>query len=88
VLVISPDGRENSATIHQDADVYRVRLKAGETVSHDLLSGRGLWIQLIKGELTTGDTTLLPGDAVSTESPGTIHFTATEDAEALLFDLA
>ena len=88
VLVISPDGRENSATIHQDADVYRVRLKAGETVSHDLAPGRGLWLQLMKGELTADETTLRPGDAASTESPGSIHFTATEDAEALLFDLA
>lgn len=88
VLVISPDGRENSATIHQDADIYRVRLKAGEAVSHDLAPGRGLWLQLIKGELTADEITLRPGDAASTESPGTIHFTATEDAEALLFDLA
>ena len=46
-LVISPDGREGSATIHQDADVYRIRLKAGETVSHDLPSGRGLWLQVM-----------------------------------------
>lgn len=88
VLVISPDGRENSATIHQDADVYRVRLKAGETVSHDLAPGRGLWLQLIKGQLTTGETTLRPGDAASTEAHGSLHFTATEDSEALLFDLA
>jgi uncharacterized cupin superfamily protein len=27
VLVISPDGRDGSATIHQDAEVYRLRLK-------------------------------------------------------------
>jgi redox-sensitive bicupin YhaK (pirin superfamily) len=88
VLVISPDGRENSATIRQDADVYRIHLEAGETVSHDLAPGRGLWLQLIKGELTAEETTLRPGDAASTESPGTLHFTATEDSEALLFDLA
>jgi quercetin 2,3-dioxygenase len=88
VLVISPDGRENSAAIHQDANIYRVRLKAGESVSHDHAPGRGLWIQLIKGGLTTDETLLLPGDAASTETPGNTYFTATEDAEALLFDLA
>ena len=88
VLVISPDGREDSATIHQDANVYRVRLKPGESVSHDLANDRGLWLQLIKGKLTADDATLLPGDAASSETPGTIVFTATEDAEALLFDLA
>lgn len=88
VLVISPNGRDDSATIHQDADVYLVRLKAGETVSHDLAPGRGLWLQLIKGELTSDETTLQPGDAARSETPGTIHFSATEDSEALLFDLA
>ena len=87
VLVISPDGRDGSATIHQDADVHRVRLKAGESVSHDLASGRGLWLQLIKGVLTADETTLRPGDAASTENPGAITFTASEDSEALLFDL-
>ncbi len=88
VLVISADGRENSATIHQDADVYRVKLKAGQSISHDLASGRGLWLQLINGQLTTDGETLLPGDAACTETHGTFVFTATEDAEALLFDLA
>ncbi len=87
-IVISPDGRDGSATIRQDADVYRVRLKAGETVSHDLREGRGLWLQLISGSLTVGETALGAGDAVSTESAGSIQFTATEDSEALLFDLA
>lgn len=88
VLVISADGRENSATIHQDADVFRLRLKAGETVSHDLREGRGLWLQLITGSLKAGETNLTAGDALSSESPGTIEFTAAEEVEALLFDLA
>jgi len=88
VLVISPDGREDSATIHQDADIYRVRLKAGEKVTHDLRKDRGLWLQLINGALASGDTTLSPGDAASTANPGTVEFTATQDSEALLFDLA
>ena len=88
VLVISPDGRENSATIHQDAHIYRLRLKAGETVSHDLAEGRGLWLQLIKGKVDAADTAMLPGDGLSTESAGTFTVTAAEDAEALLFDLA
>ncbi len=88
VLVISPDGRENSATIHQDANIYRLRLKAGETVSHNFAEGRGLWLQLIKGKVDAADTAMLPGDGLSTESAGTFTVTAAEDAEALLFDLA
>jgi hypothetical protein len=37
--------------------------------------------------VTIGDTTLTPGDAISTETAATLSFTATTDAEGLLFDL-
>ena len=87
-LVISPDGRDNSARIHQDACVYRLRIKAGESVTHELASGRGLWLQVIEGELRSGGVTLQPGDAASTETPETYSFTAAQDSEALLFDLS
>ncbi len=88
MLVISPDGREGSATIHQDADIYRVRITAGKCITHEVAAGRGVWFQLIKGVVSVNGTRLEPGDAMSTEDGGTLSFTATEDAEALLFDLA
>jgi len=87
VLVISPDGRENSAIIHQDAEVYRLRLKKGETVTHDLREGRGAWLQVAAGQLTLNGSAVTVGDGASTETAGLLTFTATEDAEALLFDL-
>jgi redox-sensitive bicupin YhaK (pirin superfamily) len=88
VLVISPDGREGSATIHQDANIYRVRLTAGNCITHEVADGRGVWFQLIKGDVSVNGTQLEPGDAMSTEDSGTLTVSATEDAEALLFDLA
>ncbi|MFN0079491.1 MAG: pirin family protein [Prosthecobacter sp.] len=87
VLVISADGREGSATIHQDADIYRVRLATGKSTTHEVRVGRGAWLQLIKGSVTVNSTTLNPGDAASTDDTGTLTITAIEDAEALLFDL-
>ena len=87
-LVVSSDGREDSAIIHQDADVYRVRLRAGESVTHGVLTGRGAWFQLIKGRVSINDIALATGDAVSTDDSGVLTITADEDAEALLFDLA
>ena len=88
VLVISSDGRDGSATIHQDADIYRVRLGTGKSTTHEVRAGRGAWIQLIKGSISLNGTSLNPGDAVSTDDSGTLTLTASEDAEALLFDLA
>ena len=86
-LVISPDGREQSAVIHQDAFVHRIQLKAGESVSHELAEGRGAWLQIIQGELRLNEASLSAGDAGSTQEAGTLKVTAQSDAEALLFDL-
>jgi quercetin 2,3-dioxygenase len=88
VLVISGDGRDNSATIQQNADVYRLRLEAGQSLDHELAAGHGLWLQLIHGEISTNGKTLVAGDAISTEDAGIFKITATTDAEAILFDLA
>lgn len=88
MLLISPDGRDGSATIAQDAEVYRLRPDPGQGVTHELRSGRGAWIQVIKGRLRLGETRLGPGDAASTEEAGPLDFTAGDEAvEALLFDL-
>ena len=88
VLVISPDGRDGSATIQQDADIYRVRLAAGQSLQHELSTGHGLWLQLIHGEVSANGTILAAGDAISTDEAGQFNITATSDAEAILFDLA
>ena len=87
VLVISPDGREDSATIHQEANVYRLRLKAGQSVTHELKAGHGAWLQIAVGALTLNGVALATGDGASTEESGTLTFTASEPTEALLFDL-
>lgn len=87
VLVISSDGREGSATIHQDADIYRVRLEKHASTGHEVRSGRGAWFQLINGTVNVNGTVLQPGDAVSTDDTGTLTLTASADAEGILFDL-
>jgi redox-sensitive bicupin YhaK (pirin superfamily) len=87
VVVISPDGRDGSAVIHQDAIVHRLRLRAGESVAHTVQQGRGMWLQLITGELRAGGDTLRAGDGASTEDAGTLTLTANQPVEALLFDL-
>ena len=87
VLMISPDGQAHSAIIHQDALVYRLRLKAGEQTEHQLGSGRGLWVQMAHGRMRIQDQTLSPGDGASSESTGDYRMQAIEDTEALLFDL-
>src|SRR4029434_150377 len=88
VLVISADGRDHSAVIHQDVDVWRVKLAAGEKLTHELAPGRGAWIQVARGRLELAGSKLSAGDAASVETAGILEIVAEEDSEALLFDLA
>ena len=86
-LMISQDGRLGSAIIHQDADIFRICLKAGETISHELLAGRGLWLQVASGNGSLNHTRLSQGDGAACETPGEFELHAESDLDALLFDL-
>lgn len=87
-LVISADGRDGSATIAQDASIYLLKPRPGETVRHELLPGRGLWLQIASGAATVDGLQLTAGDACSLEAPGILEITAdAEGTQALLFDL-
>ncbi len=88
VLVISPDGRDGSATIAQDVDVFRIKLQPGESATHLLAPGRGLWLHLVRGHAELNGEGIIPGDAASSERAGGFTLAATtEPVEALLFDL-
>jgi redox-sensitive bicupin YhaK (pirin superfamily) len=87
-LVISPDGRDGSATIAQDASIYLIKPGPGTTVSHALSPGRGLWLHVATGSINVNGIGLAAGDAVSLEEPGTLEITSpVEDSVAILFDL-
>lgn len=88
VLIVSQDGREGSARISQDVAVYRIRSAAAAVIAHTLALGRGLWFQLIEGDVQVGGVKLSPGDAVNSEEPGAFEFKSSGPVEALLFDLA
>ncbi|TWT95247.1 Quercetin 2,3-dioxygenase [Botrimarina colliarenosi] len=88
VLVASPDGRDGSLTIQQDAEVWLGRLDAGVEVVHPIEPGRGVWVQVLSGAATVGGIDAAEGDgfAVEDETSLAIH-TAGEGAQVLLFDL-
>ncbi len=87
VLVISPTGREGSATIHQDADVFRLLLQPGKSVFHTLRPGRGLWLQVLRGRMKMNGLALAAGDGASSEQADNFEIRSDGAAEALLFDL-
>jgi len=87
-LVVSPDGRDGSVTIHQDAKIYASLLDAGKQVEHELGANRHAWIQLITGEIVVNDSWLVAGDAVAISEQDKIAIAAQQNSEFLLFDLA
>jgi quercetin 2,3-dioxygenase len=88
-LVISPDGRDGSAVIAQDATVHLLHGAADTVIRHALAAGRGMWLQVIRGSAGLAGCQLQPGDAASLEEPATIDIHVGPDGlEALLFDLA
>ena len=87
VLVISPDGRDNSASIQQDAEIFRILLEPGQSIQHEVRPGRGLWIQMAEGSVELNGITLETGDAAAIQASGTLALTANSKSNALLFDL-
>jgi redox-sensitive bicupin YhaK (pirin superfamily) len=87
VLVISPDGRDNSASIQQDAEIFRILLEPGQAIQHEVRPGRSLWIQMAEGSAELNGITLETGDAAAIEAAGTVTLTADSKSNALLFDL-
>ena len=86
-LVASPDGREGSVRIQQDAAIYAARLKAGTKVQHSFSTARKGYIQIAKGELRLNGTHLKEGDGAMLEQETALELVAVTDAEALLFNL-
>ncbi|GAC1437570.1 MAG: pirin family protein [Terriglobales bacterium] len=87
-LIASPDGKEGSVTIHQDAKLYVSLLASGEQVTHGLSNGRSAWLQVAKGAVELNGNALSRGDGAAISDEQKLTIKGTEDAEVLLFDLA
>jgi quercetin 2,3-dioxygenase len=86
-LVVSPDGRENSLTIHQDAEVYLSSLARGEQLAHALLPGRFGWLQILRGSVQLNGVALEAGDGAAISDESSLAVRAVGPAEVMLFDL-
>lgn len=85
-LVASPDARDGSVRIHQDATIYTGLLDGDERVTHTFGPGRYGWLQVARGEVEINDQKLVAGDGAAIENEGEIAMTG-NGAEVLLFDL-
>jgi redox-sensitive bicupin YhaK (pirin superfamily) len=86
-LVVSPDGREGSLSIHQDALLYVLRASAGETLELPNGARRSGYAQVIEGELSTPSLKLAAGDALMLANESPVGLKIEKDAHLLYFDL-
>jgi quercetin 2,3-dioxygenase len=87
-LIGSPDGREGSVTIHQDANLYAGLLDADETAQFEAKPGRKTYVHVIKGEIEVNGQPLAAGDAIKIAGENRLRLEKGRNAEVLLFDLA
>lgn len=86
-LIASPDGRDGSVTIHQDAYLYASLLRDGDEIAHRFASGRKAYVHIARGELSVNGELLRAGDAAKLSDEGVIRLRGDRAGEVLLFDL-
>ena len=87
-VVASPDGRDGSITIHQDATLSAGLLGKGDTAKHTVASNRYAWVQVARGSVEIDGQTLVAGDGLAATGAGELIVKGIDDAEVLVFDLA
>jgi redox-sensitive bicupin YhaK (pirin superfamily) len=87
-LIASPDGRDRSVTIYQDAYIFASILEDGAEVIHKVDQDRHVWLQVAKGSVLVDDSLLNAGDAIASDRLGDLKIIGKDGAEVLLFDLA
>lgn len=89
-LILSPDGRDGSMAIRQDAEQRTVQLDAGSIIDYSLSGeGRGLWIFVIDGEVELDSERLAQGDSIALSGADAISVknSGNDVAKVMLFDV-
>lgn len=87
-LVASPQGEQDSVTIHADAKLYLGLFDGDERAELALDPTRKAYVHLARGTLDVNDRRISAGDAIMIESESRIILAKGSDAEVLVFDLA
>ena len=87
-LLASPDGRDGSVKVHQDAQLYAALVDGDETVTHRLARDRRAYVHVARGSVKVNGQPLGSGDALKIEGESEVIIDKGDKAEVLLFDLS
>jgi hypothetical protein len=85
-LIASPDGRDGSVSLNQDALLYAGLFDGDETAEQAVAASRRGYVHVARGSVTVNAQQLRAGDALKTGA-GTIRIEGGRAAEVLVFDL-
>lgn len=86
-IIASPDGRDGSLGIHQDATMCASILEARKSLSYAVAPERHVYLQLISGSIALNEQLLVAGDGAAISSENDLRIVSNERSEFLLFDL-
>ena len=87
-LIASPDAKDGSVKINQDARLYVTLLNPGDEISHEFATNRHGWLQVAKGSVEIAGQQLGQGDGAAISDEQKVTIKGGQDSEVLLFDLA
>jgi redox-sensitive bicupin YhaK (pirin superfamily) len=86
-LIASPDQKDGSVLIHQDARVYAGLFDGSESASLKVAPGRLVYVHVARGAVQANDVALEAGDALKLSDTEQLQLKDGRDAEVLVFDL-
>jgi len=88
-LLVSPDGREDSLLIHQDAFILRGSLDKGKTQAYALrdTNKNGVYVLVVDGSITIDGNVLMERDALGIYEAGTFSIIANQYSHYLVFEV-
>ena len=86
-VIASPDGRDGSVHLHQDALMYASVLGSDDHIELTLQRNRRAYVHVARGAVNVNGMRLLGGDALKISEESQLIFDQAGDAELLLFDL-
>jgi quercetin 2,3-dioxygenase len=86
-LIASPDGREGSVSMNQDALLYAGLFDGAERADLPLAAGRRGYVHVARGEIDVNGQRLTSGDALKLDGVKSVELKNGSEAEVLVFDL-
>jgi redox-sensitive bicupin YhaK (pirin superfamily) len=86
-LIISPEGKNGSLKVRQDARVYAGLIDGKESATLELAANRYAYVHVARGSVELNGLQLQEGDGVRVRDEQLLTLSNGADAEVLVFDL-